>query len=224
MPERSPIRAGLRQEIPRRVYRNGRDADHEAITPFVTNADQKVIKRRPGDVISVSVAGCPRARRHLAEAPGPEPGTHHGPFGGNDLFVETHKAIDFRLSEHARGCPLRSKHAPVRRGTRWKDPKIQSPERAGLLPSPAVLASREPVAAGPARGPGGSGGGARGAARAGLGVLWSELARSCWRRRSRSWPRRARPPRPARAGAWPAAPARPGLRARTPAMGVRRPP
>src|SRR5208282_2796590 len=64
-----------------------------------------------------------------------------GPFGGNDLFVETHNAIDFRLSEHARDCPLRSKDVPVRRGTRWKDLKIEWPERAWLLPSLAVRAS-----------------------------------------------------------------------------------
>jgi hypothetical protein len=33
-----------------------------------------------------------------------------------DLFVETHKAIDFRLSELARRCPLVAKVALVRRG------------------------------------------------------------------------------------------------------------
>ena len=44
MPERPLIRAGLRQESPRRVYRNGRDDNHKTITLFVTNADQRVIK------------------------------------------------------------------------------------------------------------------------------------------------------------------------------------
>ncbi len=143
MPERSPIRAGLRQEIPRRVHRNGGDDDHKAITPFVTNAHQKVIKRTPGDVISVSVTGRPRARPEPAEAPRPEPaeapgpelGTRHRPFGGNDLFVETHKATGFRLSEHVRGCPLKSKDAPVRRGTlmeRSKDPIARTGLSAAL--------------------------------------------------------------------------------------------
>src|SRR5260370_35067272 len=68
MPERPLIRAALRQEIRRRVYRNDCDGDHRTITLFVTNADQAVITRGQRGVIYVSSAdpGVPPGGRGLA--------------------------------------------------------------------------------------------------------------------------------------------------------------
>ena len=43
----------------------------------------------------------------------------------DDLFVGTHKATGFRLSEPARGCALRPKVASVRRGDLMERPKDQ---------------------------------------------------------------------------------------------------
>jgi hypothetical protein len=57
MPERPPIRAALWQEIPPRVYRNCRDANHKTIRLFVTGADQAAIARsgRAKDTIEEKV-------------------------------------------------------------------------------------------------------------------------------------------------------------------------
>jgi hypothetical protein len=52
MPERPPIRAALWQEIPPRVYRNCRDANHKTIRLFVTGADQAAIARPGRDATS----------------------------------------------------------------------------------------------------------------------------------------------------------------------------
>src|SRR5882724_13697674 len=81
-----------------------------------------VRERRPGER-SASLDGRPVGRQHAPQksrltafgTEGVERSRGHapGPFGGM-IFVETHKAIDFRLSEHARRCPLEATVALVR--------------------------------------------------------------------------------------------------------------
>jgi hypothetical protein len=139
MPERSPIRAGLGQEIPRRVYRDGDDDDHPIITPCVTNEDQKVIKRPRGDAISA----------RPGRAPGLSRGTHHGPFG---KMISLLKPIRQSIS----GCPNTREavhlgpkmrrfegkpHGTTQRSNRPNDP--------GCCSRPFCLPPRQPVAAGP---------------------------------------------------------------------------
>src|SRR6266567_2188357 len=73
MPERSAIRAGLRQEIRRRVYGNDCDDDHKTITLLVTNADQIVIAS-PGRRVSrrgAELFASRRSRRALCVPGGP---------------------------------------------------------------------------------------------------------------------------------------------------------
>src|SRR6266699_3539238 len=77
MPERSAIRAGLRQEIRRRVYGNDCDDDHKTITLLVTNADQIVIAS-PGRRVSrrgAELFASRRSRRGALCVPGGPPST-----------------------------------------------------------------------------------------------------------------------------------------------------
>src|SRR6266567_9585253 len=77
MPERSAIRAGLRQEIRRRVYGNDCDDDHKTITLLVTNADQIVIAS-PGRRVSrrgAELFASRRSRRGALCVPAGPPST-----------------------------------------------------------------------------------------------------------------------------------------------------